>query len=50
MISQVSSQAKEVKKLHMPIKHIHKSLAIINKKTFFYISFSSIATQTRKQK
>ena len=26
-ISQVSSQTKQVKKLHMPIKHINKSLA-----------------------
>ena len=26
----------------MPIKHIHKSLACVNEKTFFYINFSSI--------
>ena len=34
----------------MPIKHKHKSLASINKKTFFYINFSSIVRQTKKLK
>ena len=34
----------------MPIKYIHKPLASINEKTFFYINFSSIVTQTKKQK
>ena len=34
----------------MPIKHVHKSLADINEKTFFYINFSSIVTQMKKQK
>ena len=33
--SQVSSQTNQVKKLHITIKHVHKSLASINKKTFF---------------
>ena len=32
----------------MPIKLIHKSLAIINEKAFFYINFSSIVTQQKK--
>ena len=34
----------------MPIKYIHKPLASINETTFFYINFSSIVTQTKKQK
>ena len=33
VIHQVSSKTKQVKKLPMPIKHMHKSLASINKKT-----------------
>ena len=36
--------------LQASIKHLIKSLAGINKKTFFYINFSSIVTQTKKQK
>ena len=39
VISQVSSQTKQVEKLHMPIKHVHKSLASINEKRFFYVNF-----------
>ena len=46
--SHVSSQTKQVKKLHMPIKHVHKSLASVNEKTFFYISFFSTTTQKNK--
>ena len=49
LISQVRSQTK-VQKLHMPIQHIHKSLASINEKTFFYNNFSSIISQMKKQK
>ena len=48
LVKLVGKQKKS--KLHMSIKQIHKSLASVNKKTFFYISFSSIATQTKKQK
>ena len=33
----------------MPIKLIHKSLASINEKTFFYINFSSIVTQQKNK-
>ena len=50
VISQVSSQTKQVIKLHVPIKHIHKSLASVNEKILFYIILSSIVTQTKKQK
>ena len=41
---------KQVKKLHMPIKHVNESLLIMYKKSFFYINFSSLVTQTKKQK
>ena len=41
-------QNKQVKKLHMPIKHEHKSLASTNEIILFYINFSSIITQTKK--
>ena len=34
----------------MPIKHVHKSLANVNKKTFFCINFSSIVTQQKNRK
>ena len=50
VISQVSSQTKQVKKLHMPLKDGHKSLASIKEKKSFYNNFSSIVTQTKKQK
>ena len=48
VVSQLSSQKKKkVKKLHMLFKHERKSLASINKRTFFYINFSSIVTQMK---
>ena len=50
LVKKVKLAHKQVKKLRMPIKHVHKSLASMNEKTFFYISFSSIAKQTQKQK
>ena len=34
----------------MPIKHVHKSPASINEKPFFYMNFSSVITQMKKQK
>ena len=33
----------------MSIKHVHKSFMSINKKTLFYVNFSSIITQMKKQ-
>ena len=50
VINQVSSQTKQVNELHVPIKHIYKSLVKVNKKTFFYFNFYSIAAQTKKTK
>ena len=50
VISQVSSKTKQVKKLLMPMQLVHKSLASINEKTFFYINSFSIITQMKKQK
>ena len=40
---------KQVQNLHIPIYHVDKSLASINEKTF-YINFSSIVAQSKKQK
>ena len=34
----------------MPIKHVHKSPASINEKPFFYMNFSSVITQMKKEK
>ena len=42
VISQVSFQIKQVKKLHMPIKQVHKSLTSINKKLQFCLLSSHI--------
>ena len=36
--------------MHVPFEHLLKSLTNVKEKTFFYIKFSSIATQTKKQK
>ena len=34
----------------MLLKQVHKSLASINKETFFHMNFFSVITQMKKQK
>ena len=50
LLVKLTCKQNKLKKLGMPVKLVHKSLASINKETFFYINFSHIITETKKQK